>query len=187
MASRGQSVAVKSIELAIIEKSFQEGWVKPAPPLFRSKFSVAIVGSGPSGLAAAQMLNRAGHQVTVYEKSDRLGGLLMYGIPNMKLDKKVVSRRIDLLAAEGIQFRSNTDIGKDLALTKLLEDYSVVLMSLGIQKRADLMIPGRNLEGVVQGLDFLTKSQKSLLDSDFAVSFKDNKSWTVVLIGANIA
>lgn len=167
---RDSSVAVKSIELAIVERGFQEGWIQPNPPKFRTTFTVTIVGSGPSGLAAAQQLNRAGHSVTVYEKSDRIGGLLMYGIPNMKVDKKVVQRRIDLLTAEGIRFRPNTNIGKDVMLNTLLTDFDAVLLAVGTQRQAELKLPGRELQGIVQGLDFLVKSQKSLLDSDLAVS-----------------
>ncbi|MXO81464.1 NAD(P)-binding protein, partial [Paenibacillus sp. OT2-17] len=110
----GQSVTIKTIEEAIIEKGFEEGWVVPNPPEKRTGKRVAVVGSGPAGLAAAAQLNKAGHSVTVYERADRVGGLLMYGIPSMKLDKKVVQRRVDLLEAEGIQFITNTEIGKDI-------------------------------------------------------------------------
>lgn len=167
---KDQSVAIKSIELMIIEKGFQESWIQPAPPKFRSGMSVAIIGSGPSGLSAAQMLNRAGHCVSIYEKSDRIGGLLMYGIPNMKLDKKVVQRRVDLLRAEGIQFKPKICVGENIKLTEMLDEYHAVLMAVGTQQQTELEIPGRHLEGVVQGLEFLKRSQKSLLDSDLSVS-----------------
>lgn len=170
LAPTDGSVAIKSIELAIIEKGFQEGWVTPMLPKFRTGQRVAIVGSGPSGLAAAQSLNRVGYQVTVFERSDRIGGLLIYGIANMKLDKKkVVQRRVDLLAAEGIIFKTNVCVGQLVKLQSLLKEYDAVLLAVGTQRQVDLLIPGRQLEGVIQGLEFLVKSQKSLLDSDLTV------------------
>ena len=116
-------VAIKSIECSIIDKGFAEGWVKPNPPQSRSGKRVAVVGSGPAGLAAADQLNKAGHMVTVYERADRVGGLLLYGIPNMKLDKQIVQRRVDLLTEEGVEFVVSTEIGKDLPAKKLVEDF----------------------------------------------------------------
>ncbi|XP_055389006.1 LOW QUALITY PROTEIN: uncharacterized protein LOC129618227, partial [Condylostylus longicornis] len=167
LVPQDDSVAIKSIELAIVEKGFQEGWIKPFPPKMRSQFTVAVIGSGPSGLAAAHMLNRVGHMVTVFEKSDRAGGLLTYGIPNMRIDKrKVVQRRIELLEAEGVQFKCNTSIGRDIQLSQLLKDSGAVLVAVGTQKQADVKIPGRELEGIVQGMEFLTRNQKGLFNSD---------------------
>ncbi|MDA0342968.1 MAG: glutamate synthase subunit beta, partial [Verrucomicrobia bacterium] len=121
-------VTIKSIECSIIDKGFKEGWVTPRPPSKRSGKKVAVVGSGPAGLAAADQLNKAGHQVTVYERADRIGGLLLYGIPNMKLEKEVVQRRVDLMAAEGIEFVVSTEIGKDISAQKLIDDYDSVIL-----------------------------------------------------------
>ncbi len=121
-------VTIKNIERAIIERGFDNGWVQPHPPAHRTGKRVAIVGSGPAGLACADQLNRSGHRVTVYERADRIGGLLMYGIPNMKLDKAIVQRRIDLMAAEGVEFISNTEVGKDLHVLQLIDDYDAAVL-----------------------------------------------------------
>jgi glutamate synthase (NADPH/NADH) small chain len=158
-------VTIKTIECAIIDKGFAEGWVVAEPPARRTGKKVAVVGSGPSGLACAAQLNHAGHLVTVYERADRIGGLLMYGIPNMKLDKAVVQRRIDLLAQEGVQFRTNTAIGIDISATKLREDFDAVVLCCGATKARDLPIPGRDLQGIHFAMEFLHANTKSLLDS----------------------
>jgi glutamate synthase (NADPH/NADH) small chain len=159
-------VAIKSIEQAIIDRGFEEGWVKAYPPEIRTGKKVAIVGSGPAGLAAAAQLNKAGHTVTVYERADRIGGLLTYGIPNMKLDKSVVQRRVDLLTEEGIEFITNTEIGKDLAATKLQEENDAVILAGGATNPRDLPIEGRKLDGIHFAMEFLHADTKSLLDSD---------------------
>ena len=161
-----QPVAIKSIECAIVDKGFEEGWIVPEPPCWRSGKSVAVVGSGPAGLAAAAQLNRAGHLVTVFERADRIGGLLMYGIPNMKLDKAKVQRRVDLLAAEGIRFVTGTEVGKDYPADRLLDEFDAVVLSGGATQPRDLPVEGRNLKGIHFAMDFLRANTKSLLDSN---------------------
>ncbi len=159
-------VTIKSIECAIIDKGFEEGWVIPEPPARRTGKKVAVVGSGPAGLAGAAQLNKAGHWVTVFERDDRIGGLLMYGIPNPHLDKAVVQRRVDLLAEEGIQFVTNTEVGKDYPAESLLKDFDAVVLCGGATKARDLAIPGRDLTGIHFAMDFLRANTKSLLDSN---------------------
>ncbi len=161
-----EPVSIKSIELAIIEKAFSQGWIVPRIPATRTGKAVAIVGSGPAGLACADRLNQYGHWVTVFEKADRLGGLLMYGIPNMKLDKSKITRRIDLLREEGISFITNTEVGKDLLADKLLTDYDAVVLCGGADKPRDLKIEGRDLKGIHFAVDFLTQNTRSLLNSN---------------------
>ena len=148
-------VAIKSIECAIVDRGFDEGWIVPEPPMFRTGKRVAIVGSGPAGLACAAQLNKLGHRVRVFEKSNRVGGLLMYGIPNMKLDKGIVQRRVDLLSREGIEFCTNIEIGRDYSSIKLKEDFDVVVLCGGASKPRDLSIPGRHLDGIHFAMDFL--------------------------------
>ncbi|KAL1997142.1 hypothetical protein VTN49DRAFT_8007 [Thermomyces lanuginosus] len=179
-------VGIKSIECAIIDRGFEMGWIKPRPPPVRTGKTVAIIGSGPAGLAAADQLNRAGHSVTVYERADRIGGLLMYGIPNMKLDKKIVQRRVDLMAAEGIKFVPNTVVGPDqeVSLESLRKSNDAVIIATGATVARDLKIPGRDLQGIHFAMEFLHKNTKSLLDSKHAdgayISAKDKH---VVVIG----
>jgi len=158
-------VAIKAIECAIADRGWENGWIVPAPPATRTGKKVAIVGSGPAGLSCAAQLNQAGHQVTVYERADRLGGLLMYGIPNMKLDKRVVQRRVDLLRQEGVTFVTRCEVGRDLPAGKLREDFDAVVLCGGATKPRDLPVEGRNLQGIYFALDFLTANTKSLLDS----------------------
>ncbi|MET3849769.1 NAD(P)H-dependent glutamate synthase small subunit [Paenibacillus sp. OAE614] len=164
----GQPVTIKTIEQAIIDKGFEEGWVVPNPPEKRTGKRVAVVGSGPAGLAAAAQLNKAGHSVTVYERADRIGGLLMYGIPSMKLDKSVVQRRVDLLAAEGIQFITNTEIGKDIPAQQLVDDYDAVVLCGGATKPREFNIEGSDLNGVHYAMTYLNGTIKSFLDSGLA-------------------
>jgi glutamate synthase (NADPH/NADH) small chain len=159
-------VTIKNIECTIIDKGFEEGWVMPEPPATRTGKRVAVVGSGPAGLACAAQLNKAGHWVTVFERSDRVGGLLLYGIPNMKLDKSIVQRRVDLLAAEGIVFRTNTEIGKDIPAEQLVSEYDSVVLCTGATKARDLPIEGRNLQGIHLAMEFLQANTKSLMDSE---------------------
>jgi len=178
------AVTIKNIEASIIDRGFEEGWVLPEPPEKRTGKSVAVVGSGPCGLAAAAQLNKAGHQVTVFERADRIGGLLMYGIPNMKLDKETVERRVQIMRDEGIEFRVNCDIGVDESVHSLLESFDSVLLATGATLARDLPIPGREGPGVHLAMEFLTANTKSLLDSNLEdgqyISAKGKK---VIVIG----
>ncbi len=177
-------VTIKSIEYSIIERGFEERWINPEPPLERTGKKVAVVGSGPAGLACAAQLNRAGHSVTVFERHDRVGGLLMYGIPNMKLDKKVVQRRIDLMAKEGIRFVVNTEIGVGYPAERLLHDFHAVVLCCGATKPRDLNLEGRGLRGIHFAVDFLRANTKSLLDSQHQDSqFISAEGKDVVVIG----
>ncbi|MGE3277850.1 MAG: glutamate synthase subunit beta [Vicinamibacterales bacterium] len=153
-------VAIKGIELAIIDRAFAEGWIAPRPPAIRTWKKVAVVGSGPAGLAAAVQLNRAGHSVTVFEKSDRAGGLLRYGIPEFKMEKRVLDRRLDLIAAEGVAFRTGIDVGVDVTAEDLLRDFHAVLLAGGAGQPRDLPVPGRELAGVHFAMDYLTQQNR---------------------------
>jgi glutamate synthase (NADPH/NADH) small chain len=159
-------VTIKNIENAIIDRGFAEGWVVAQQPQSRTGKRVAVIGSGPAGLAAAAQLNKVGHLVTVYERADRIGGLLMYGIPNMKLDKQVVQRRIDLLAVEGVEFVTGADVGRNVDPKRLMQKNDALLLATGATRPRDLPIPGRGLEGIHFAMDFLTQNTKSLLDSN---------------------
>lgn len=160
------AVTIKSIEFAIIEKAYEAGWVTPNLPRRRVGKKVAIIGSGPAGLACADQLNLVGHEVTVYERADRIGGLLMYGIPNMKLDKALVQRRIDLMAQAGVRFVPNTDIGRHVAAATLRHEFDAIVLCTGAAKPRDLPLPGRELQGIHFAMDFLQANTKSLLDSN---------------------
>ena len=177
-------VAIKNVESAIIDRGFTEGWVVANPPPTRTGKKVAVIGSGPCGLAAAAQLNTAGHQVTVYERADRLGGLLMYGIPNMKLEKSDIERRVQLMRDEGIEFIVNADVGNNIDVKELVDDNDAVLLATGATLARDLPIPGREAEGVHLAMDFLTANTKSLLDSNLEdgkyISAKDKN---VIVIG----
>jgi glutamate synthase (NADPH/NADH) small chain len=178
------AVTIKNIEVSIIDKGFEEGWVVAEPPAKRTGKKVAIVGSGPAGLACAQQLNRAGHAVTVFERDDRIGGLLMYGIPPMKLEKGVVDRRIKLMAEEGVEFVTNAWIGKNYPTDKLKAGFDAIVLTGGATQARDLPVEGRNLKGVHFAMEFLLKSCKSLLDSNFADGkFIDAKGKNVIVIG----
>ena len=178
------AVTIKSIEAAIIDKGFAEGWVLPEPPEKRTSKKVAIVGSGPAGLAAAAQLNRAGHTVTVFERDDRIGGLLMYGIPPMKLEKNLVDRRVKLMAQEGVNFVTGAWIGKTHPTAKLQAEFDAIVLAGGATAARDLQVEGRNLKGVHYAMEFLLKSCKSLLDSNFAdKQFIDAKGKNVIVIG----
>ncbi len=164
------AVTIKNIEMAIIDRGFDEGWVVPHPPAQRTGKTVAVIGSGPAGLAAAAQLNKAGHTVSVYERADRIGGLLMYGIPNMKLAKnEVVERRVQLLRDEGVEFFVNSPVGDgtsgSLSITQLRDDNDAVVLATGATVPRDLPIPGRDFSGVHYAMEFLTANTKSLLDS----------------------
>lgn len=177
-------VTIKNIEQSIIDKGFEEGWVIPEPPARRTDKRVAIVGSGPAGLACAAQLNKVGHWVTVFERADRVGGLLMYGIPNPHLDKGVVQRRVDLMAKEGIEFVTNTEVGKDYPVDRLLREFDAVVLCGGATKPRDLAVGGRNLRGIHFAMEFLHANTKSLLDSNHQdgkyISAKDKD---VIIIG----
>ncbi len=178
------AVTIKNIEAAIIDRGFEEGWVVPEPPNQRTGKTIAVVGSGPCGLSAAAQLNKAGHSVTVFEREDRIGGLLMYGITNMKLEKNLIERRVDLLRKEGIEFLVNQDVGKTVDPTRLIQDFDAVLLATGATVARDLPIPGREGPGVHLAMEFLTANTKSLLDSNLEnghfISAKDKK---VIVIG----
>jgi len=178
-------VTIKNIEVSIIDHAFDQGWVKPEPPAHRSGKTVAVVGSGPAGLACAAQLNGAGHKVTVYERADRVGGLLMYGIPNMKLDKQfVVERRVNLLKAEGIEFKTNTEVGTDIKGQTLIEDNDALVLCGGATKPNDLPIEGRELAGIHFAMDFLHANTKSLLDSEHKdENFISAEGKNVIVIG----
>ncbi|MCY0879354.1 MAG: glutamate synthase subunit beta [Firmicutes bacterium] len=178
-----EPVTIKQIEREIIERGFREGWVKPRPPSHRTGKRVAVVGSGPSGLAAAAHLNTAGHTVTVFERADRPGGLLMYGIPNMKLDKNIVMRRIALMEAEGIQFVLNTEVGVDYPAARLLEEFDAVVLCLGATRPRDLAIPGRELAGIYFAMDFLRENTRHLLAGDVKGTPISAAGKDVVVIG----
>ncbi len=177
-------VTIKNIECAIIDKGFDEGWVVAQPPARRTGKKVAIVGSGPAGLSAAAQLNRAGHLVTVFERADRPGGLLMYGIPNMKLDKEqVVMRRLKLMEQEGVKFVCNTEVGKDYPADRLLKDFDAVVLAGGATKPRDLPIEGRQLKGVHFAMEFLHNNTKALLDGQRNGNFINAEGQDVIIIG----
>ncbi|MGG3914111.1 glutamate synthase subunit beta [Rossellomorea vietnamensis] len=159
-------VAIRTVERSIIEKGFEEGWVIPEPPQFRTGKRVAVVGSGPAGLASAAQMNKAGHLVTVFEKNDRVGGLLTYGIPEMKLPYSVVKRRVDILEEEGIEFVTNTEVGKDYTVENLRENFDAVILCGGAAVHRDIQVDGRDLKGVHYAMEFLHANTKSLLDSN---------------------
>jgi len=159
------AVTIKNIELAIVDKGFDEGWIKARKVTERTGKKVAVIGSGPAGLAAADELNQMGHSVKVYERSDRIGGLLMYGIPNMKLGKDVVERRINLLKAEGIEFITDTDVGQDITTTELQAQFDAIIFTTGATKARDLPAKNRDAKGIYPAMDYLTANTKSLLDN----------------------
>jgi glutamate synthase (NADPH/NADH) small chain len=177
-------VTIKNLEYTIIERGWEEGWVVPEPPRVRTGKKVAVVGSGPAGLCAAAQLNKAGHSVTVFERADRVGGLLTYGIPNMKLDKEqVVFRRIRQMEAEGITFLVNTEVGVNYPAAKLLRDFDAVVLCTGATKPRDLPVEGRNLKGIHFAMDFLTGNTRSLLDRHNNGDFISADGRDVMVIG----
>ena len=180
----GEPVSTKENERAIIETAYKEGWVQPQKPNVRTGKTIAVIGSGPSGLAAAQQLNRRGHSVTVYERSDRPGGLLRYGIPNMKLEKSVIDRRIRLMEEEGVKFVLNTNVGKDIKAEDLLKQYDRVVLACGASNPRDIKVPGREAKGIYFAVDFLGMVTKTLLDSNFEkVPYELAKGKHVLVIG----
>uniref|UniRef100_A0A7S4P9N1 glutamate synthase (NADH) n=1 Tax=Guillardia theta TaxID=55529 RepID=A0A7S4P9N1_GUITH len=188
-------VTIKNIEYAIIDRGFKEGWVKPRIPKDRTGLTVAIVGSGPAGLAAADELNQMGHKVTVFERDSKPGGLLMFGIPNMKLDKRVVQRRLEIMQSEGIDFICNVEVGKDVTADQLKSKFDAVLLTVGATKPRDLPIPGRNLKNIYFAMEFLGKQQQALFRQNpelmtnaisFRTPYKGNKDWKLEYDGSFI-
>lgn len=176
-------VTIKEIECSIIDKGWELNWVKVEPPETRTGRRVAVVGSGPAGLCAAAQLNKAGHSVTVFEREDRVGGLLMYGIPNMKLDKRLVQRRVDQLAAEGVDFVTRTEVGKGFPAKRLLADFDAVVLCTGATRPRDLPVEGRQLAGVHFAMEFLTANTRRLLDTRKNGGFLDAAGKDVVILG----
>ena len=180
----GDAVATKENEYAIIENAYAKGYAQAKPPKVRTGKRVAVVGSGPAGLAVADLLNKRGHSVTVYERSDRVGGLLMYGIPNMKLEKSVVERKVKIMEEEGVTFLTGMDVGKDVKGEELLKDYHRVVLACGSSNARDIQAPGRDAKGIYFAVDFLKANTKSLLDSGLEDGkYVNTKGKNVVIIG----
>ena len=182
----GEPVSTKENERAIIETAYENGWVTPQIPEVRTGKSIAVIGSGPSGLAAAQQLNRRGHSVTVFERKDRVGGLLRYGIPNMKLDKAVVDRRIHLMEEEGVKFVTNVNVGKDIKAEELLKQFDRVILACGASNPRDIKVPGRDAKGIYFAVDFLKSTTKALWANDMKLvdgTYISAKGKHVIVIG----
>ena len=180
----GEPVATRENEYAIIEYAYARGYGVPKPPKIRTGKTVAVVGSGPSGLAAADQLNKRGHSVTVFERSDRIGGLLMYGNPNMKLEKHIVERKVNVMEKEGVTFVTGADVGREVKAEKLLKDFDRVILACGASSPRDINVPGRDAKGIYFAVDFLKANTKSLLDSAFQDgNFVNTKEKNVVIIG----
>lgn len=179
-----EPVTTKENEKAVIDYAFEHGLVNEEAPLVRTGKKIAVIGSGPSGLAAAQLLNRRGHLVTVYERKDRPGGLLMYGIPNMKLNKSLIERRIELMKNAGIRFILNTDVGRDIHAGELEKEYDAIVLACGASNPRDINVPGRDAGGIYFAVDFLSRVTKRLLDGDFKdISYELAKDKDVIIIG----
>src|SRR6476661_9358083 len=177
-------VTIKLIEQNIIDHAFEQGWVEPRPPELRTGKRAAVIGSGPAGLAAAAQLNKAGHWVTVYERADRVGGLLMYGIPNFKLEKHVVDRRIKLMEAEGIKFVTSANVGFDVKVEDLRRDFDAIVLCGGATAARELNVPGRELKGIYKAMDYLPLANKQCLgDSCPPEQFIDAKGKHVIILG----
>lgn len=176
------AVTIKQVEVSIVDRAWEEGWIRPVPASKRSGRRVAVVGSGPAGLAAAQQLTRAGHEVVVFERSDRIGGLLRFGIPEFKLEKRHLDRRLAQMEAEGTEFRTRTNVGSDLTLQELREDYNAVVLACGATRCRDLPIPGRDLDGIMQAMDFLPWANR-VQEGDLDRSPVSAEGKHVVIIG----
>ncbi|MBQ1659506.1 MAG: glutamate synthase subunit beta [Clostridia bacterium] len=182
--ANGDAVTVRANEYSIIEKAYSEGLAVPQPPKVRTGKKIAVIGSGPSGLAAADQLNKRGHSVTVYERSDRVGGLLMYGIPNMKLEKHIIERKVNIMKAEGITFVTNTNVGADITADDIMKQYDKVILACGASHPRDINVPGRDAEGIYFAVDFLRSTTKALLDNGLAEgTFISAKDKNVIVIG----
>ena len=180
----GSPVSVRDNEHGIIETAYANGYAAPKPPKVRTGKKVAIIGSGPSGLAAADQLNQRGHDVTVYEREDRVGGLLMYGIPNMKLDKSIIDRKVNIMKEEGIHFVTGCDVGKDIKPAELYKKYDRVILCCGAKNPRDIKADGRDAKGIYFAVDYLTQNTKSLLNSNLTDGkFVSAKGKNVVIIG----
>ncbi|WP_249029519.1 glutamate synthase subunit beta [Tannockella kyphosi] len=180
----GEAVSVHENEYAIIEEAFDKGWIQPLPPLKRNDYKIAVVGSGPAGLAVADQLNKRGYHVTVFERDDRVGGLLMYGIPNMKLEKHIIERRIAIMEAEGVQFKTNSGIETKAQAEQLQEDFDRVVLACGTRLARDIPVTNRDAKGIYFAVDYLTNITKSLLDHDLKEgSFIETKGKKVLVIG----
>ena len=178
------AVTIKDIEVSIIDRAYAEGWVTPQLPATRSWKKVAVVGSGPAGLAAADQLNRAGHDVTVFEKSDRIGGLLRYGIPEFKMEKRILDRRLALMEAEGVVFRPGVHVGVDVPMSRLRSDFHAILLAGGAGQPRDLPVPGRELKGVHFAMDYLTLQNRRCEGDEIAdAAFVSAEGRDVVIIG----
>lgn len=182
-SANGDAVSVRGNEYAIVERAYREGWAKPEPPKVRTNKTVAVIGSGPSGLAAADQLNRRGHSVTVFERSDRIGGLLMYGIPNMKLEKRFIERRVEIMRSEGVEFKTGVNVGKDITAKELLEQFDRVILACGASNPRDIKVDGRDAEGVYFAVDFLKSTTKALLDNGLKEGYISAKGKNVIVIG----
>ncbi len=179
-----EPVSVRENEHGVIENAYEKGYAGPRPPKTRTGKRVAVIGSGPAGLAVADQLNRRGHEITVYERDDRVGGLLMYGIPNMKLEKSIIDRKVRVMEAEGIRFLTGVNVGKDVKAAWLIKEYDAVVLACGAKNPRDIQVPGREAKGIYFAVDFLSQTTKSLLDSGLAdKKYVSAKGKNVVIIG----
>jgi len=178
-------VGIKSIEHAIIDKAWESGWVKPLPAAARTGRRVAVIGSGPAGMSCAQQLARAGHDVVVFEKADRIGGLLRYGIPDFKMEKHLIDRRVEQMRVEGVEFRTGQNIGKDIAMQKLVDEFDAVVMAGGAEQPRDLPVPGRELAGVHFAMEFLPQQNKVVAGDAVAKQIKATGKHVIVIGGGD--
>ena len=181
--ANGDAVTVRNNEFAIVETAYANGWAKADPPKTRTGKKIAVIGSGPSGLAAADQLNKRGHSVTVFERSDRIGGLLMYGIPNMKLEKTIIERRLDVMREEGITFRTSVNVGKDISFEELNKEFDRIVLACGASNPRDIKAEGRDANGIYFAVDFLKSTTKALLDNGLTEGYISAKSKNVLVIG----